>query len=84
MLIQAFKGTAADEPAPIATSGTGDPKAVPKGSVYRVDGDVKTLNPHVGHKVDRARQDGLGHLRTLARCHGGASTVWPPKAGVVA
>jgi hypothetical protein len=52
MLIQASKGTAADAPAQIATSGTSDPKAVSKGSVYRLDGDVKTLNPHVGHKVE--------------------------------
>ena len=52
VLIQASKGTAADAPARIATNSTSAPKAVPKGSVYRLDGDVKTLNPHVGHRVE--------------------------------
>jgi hypothetical protein len=52
MLIHAAKGPAAD--APKGTSGTSDTRPVPKGSMYRLDGDVSTLNPHVGHKVEVA------------------------------
>jgi hypothetical protein len=52
MLTHASKGTAAEAPTSTGTSGTSDTKAVPKGSIYRLDGDVATLNPHVGHKVE--------------------------------
>lgn len=48
MLIHAQKGTAT-EAQPTATSGT---KGDVKGSSYRLDADVSTLNPHVGHKVE--------------------------------
>src|SRR4051812_36368291 len=48
MLIHAQKGTAA-ETQPTGTSGT---KEAAKGSSYRLDADVSTLNPHVGHKVE--------------------------------
>lgn len=48
MLIHAQKGTAT-EPQPTAT--TGSDKAA-TGSYYRLDADVSTLNPHVGHKVE--------------------------------
>jgi hypothetical protein len=48
MLIHAQKGTAT-EAQPTATSGT---KEGVKGSSYRLDADVSTLNPHVGHKVE--------------------------------
>lgn len=50
MLIHAAVGTTAD--APKGTSGTSDTRPVAKGSMYRLDGDVATLNPHVGHKVE--------------------------------
>jgi len=52
VLIHASKGTAADAPAPTGTSGTSDTKPPAKGSIYRLDGDVASLNPHVGHKVE--------------------------------
>jgi hypothetical protein len=52
MLIHASKGTAAEAPVPTGTSGTSDPKAAAKGSMYRLEGDVATLNPQVGHKVE--------------------------------
>jgi hypothetical protein len=49
VLIKATKGTAADAP-PVGTSSTPrDPKS---GSMYRLDADVSTLNPHVGHRVE--------------------------------
>jgi hypothetical protein len=48
MLIHAEKGTAA-EVQPTGTSGT---KEDAKGRSYRLDADVATLNPHVGHKVE--------------------------------
>jgi hypothetical protein len=48
MLIHAQKGTAAD-PQPAGTSGT---KEDAKGSSYRLEGELSTLNPHVGHKVE--------------------------------
>jgi len=48
MLIHAEKGTAA-ETQPTATSGT---KEGVKGESYRLDAEVSTLNPHVGHKVE--------------------------------
>ena len=37
---------------PKGTSGTNDTKPVAKGSMYRLDGNIATLNPHVGHKVE--------------------------------
>src|SRR5215204_3731132 len=50
VLTHATKGGTAD--APSATVGTsGSAKPAP-GSMYRLDGDVPTLNPHVGHKVE--------------------------------
>jgi hypothetical protein len=48
MLIHAQKGTAA-ESRPTATTGT---SANAASSSYRLDADVSTLNPHVGHKVE--------------------------------
>jgi len=48
MLIHAEKGTAA-EAKPTATSGTKDQG---KGTSYKLDADVATLNPHVGQKVE--------------------------------
>jgi hypothetical protein len=49
VLIKATKGTAADS----RTTGTGGTQAsTEKGSMYRLDADVATLNPHVGHKVE--------------------------------
>jgi hypothetical protein len=48
MLIHAQKGTA-EQSQPTATSGT---KGAVQGSSYRLDADVSTLNPHVGHKVE--------------------------------
>lgn len=52
VLIHASKGTAAEAPAPTGTSGTSDTRPTPKGSIYRLDGAVAALNPHVGHKVE--------------------------------
>jgi len=48
MLIHAEKGTAADTQ-PTGTSGT---KGEHKETSYRLDGDIATLNPQVGHKVE--------------------------------
>ena len=48
MLIHAQKGTAA-ESRPAATTGT---SANSNSSSYRLDAEVSTLNPHVGHKVE--------------------------------
>ena len=48
MLIHAARGTA-DEVKPIGTSGTKDDA---RDATYRLDGEVATLNPHVGHKVE--------------------------------
>lgn len=48
MLLHAARGTA-EEAKPIATSGTKDDA---KDGTYRLDGEVSTLNPHVGHKVE--------------------------------
>jgi len=48
MLIHAARGTAA-EVKPIGTSGTKDDS---KDATYRLEGEVSTLNPHVGHKVE--------------------------------
>jgi hypothetical protein len=48
MLIHAENGTA-DRQQPTGTSGAG---GAAKGSSYRLDADVSTLNPHVGHKVE--------------------------------
>jgi hypothetical protein len=49
VLIKATKGTVADS----RTTGTGGTQAsTEKGSTYRLDSDVATLNPHVGHKVE--------------------------------
>jgi len=48
MLIHAQKGTA-EETKPTATSGTKDEE---KGTSYKLDADVATLNPHVGQKVE--------------------------------
>jgi hypothetical protein len=55
MLIHAAMGTAADVPAGTSGTtgaGTSSTKPVGKGTMYRLDGDVATLNPHVGHKVE--------------------------------
>jgi hypothetical protein len=49
VLMKATKGTAADARA-AGTSGT--PASTEKGSMYRLDAEVATLNPHVGHKVE--------------------------------
>ena len=49
VLIKATKSTGADS----RTVGTGGlPKGTETGSMYRLDADVSTLNPHVGHKVE--------------------------------
>jgi hypothetical protein len=49
VLIKATKGTAADS----RTTGTaGTQASADKGTMYRLDSDVATLNPHVGHKVE--------------------------------
>jgi len=48
MLLHAARGTA-DEVKPIGTSGT---KEDATNTTYRLDGEVSTLNPHVGHKVE--------------------------------
>jgi hypothetical protein len=48
MLIHAQRGTAA-QTQPTATSGVKDDA---KNGSYRLDADVSTLNPHVGHKVE--------------------------------
>jgi len=48
MLIHAENGTA-DRQQPTGTSGA---RGAAKGSSYRLDADVSTLNPHVGHKVE--------------------------------
>jgi hypothetical protein len=48
MLIHAEAGTA-DETRPTGTSGT---TVVSRGNSYKLEGDVATLNPHVGHKVE--------------------------------
>ena len=49
VLIKATKGTAADAQA-AGTSGT--QAGTEKDSMYRLDAEVSTLNPHVGHKVE--------------------------------
>jgi hypothetical protein len=49
VLIHAAKGPAADQKPVAGTSGT---KTNAKGSMYRLNSDVPTLNPHVGHKVE--------------------------------
>jgi hypothetical protein len=47
VLIKATKGTAADA----RTTGTAESQSsADKGSMYRLDADVATLNPHEGHK----------------------------------
>ena len=49
MLIKATRGTAADS----RTTGTaGATPSADKGGMYRLDADLATLNPHVGHKVE--------------------------------
>jgi len=48
MLIHAGKGTA-EQVHPTATTGTKDDG---RSTTYRLDADVSTLNPHVGHKVE--------------------------------
>jgi hypothetical protein len=48
MLIRAQRGPA-NAAQPIGTSGT---DATVKETTYRLDADVDTLNPHVGHKVE--------------------------------
>jgi hypothetical protein len=48
MLIHAEKGTA-DE---VKAAGTSGAKDDARGTSYRLDADVPTLNPHVGHKVE--------------------------------
>ena len=48
MLIHAEKGTATE----VQPTGTSGAKGDNKGSSYRLDGDVSTLNPQVGHKVE--------------------------------
>jgi len=49
VLIKPTKGTAADS----RTTGTAGTRATAdKGSMYRLDSDVATLNPHVGHRVE--------------------------------
>jgi|1185.fasta_scaffold335376_1 hypothetical protein len=48
MLIHAEAGSA-DETRPTGTSGT---TTVARGNSYKLEGDVSTLNPHVGHKVE--------------------------------
>jgi hypothetical protein len=48
MLIHADPGPA-DETKAVGTSGT---NPVARGNSYRLDADIKTLNPHVGHKVE--------------------------------
>jgi hypothetical protein len=49
VLIKATKGTAADSRT-LGTAGT--PASTEKGSMYRLDAEISTLNPHVGHKVE--------------------------------
>jgi hypothetical protein len=49
VLIHAVRGIAADRQV-AGTSGTNSNKAV--GGIYRLDSNVATLNPHVGHKVE--------------------------------
>ena len=49
VLIKATKGTAADSRT-VATGGR--PAEANRGNTYRLDADVDTLNPHVGHKVE--------------------------------
>jgi hypothetical protein len=48
MLIHADAGPA-DETKAVGTSGT---NPVARGNSYRLEADVATLNPHVGHKVE--------------------------------
>jgi hypothetical protein len=55
VLIHAVKGPAAETPtATTGTTGasTSSTKPIAKGTMYRLDGDVRTLNPHVGHQVE--------------------------------
>jgi len=49
VLIKATKGTATDSRM-VGTGGS--PASTETGSMYRLDADVATLNPHVGHKVE--------------------------------
>jgi len=50
VLIHAVTGTAAD--APTGTSGSSASSAVAKRGLYKLDGALSALNPHVGHKVE--------------------------------
>ncbi len=49
VLIKATKGTAADAQ---VTGTSGTQAGTEKDSTYRLDAEVSTLNPHVGHKVE--------------------------------
>jgi hypothetical protein len=70
VLIKATKGAAADS----RTAGTSGTKANAEiGSTYRLDADVATLNPHVGHKVEVTGTLDAGAATT-------AATAEPPSA----
>jgi hypothetical protein len=47
VLVKAEEGKASDQPGTVPPGGRQD-----IGKMYRLDGDVDTLNPHVGHRVE--------------------------------
>jgi hypothetical protein len=47
VLVKAEEGRASDQPAPAPRGGQQD-----VGKTFRLDADVDTLNPHVGHRVE--------------------------------
>ena len=47
VLVKAEEGKASDQPSPAPRAGEQD-----GGKTYRLDGDLDTINPHVGHRVE--------------------------------
>lgn len=47
VLVQAEEGKASDQPQPAPRAGEPDGRAT-----YRLEGNVDTINPHVGHRVE--------------------------------